>query len=162
VSFDSDPNNVIPQVLAGIRGILNSAAKEPGVKRFVFTSSSSAATSPKPNKKFTINKDTWNEEDVEAAWMPAPYGPSRAWFVYAASKTQAEQELWKYVREQKPHFVANAVLPNTNIGPLFYPTQWGSTTNWALDVYRGKSDFLPDAPPRKSYTSEISMPESRS
>jgi nucleoside-diphosphate-sugar epimerase len=162
VSFDSDPNNVIPQVLAGIRGILNSAAKEPGVKRFVFTSSSSAATSPKPNKKFTISKDTWNEEDVEAAWMPAPYGPSRAWFVYAASKTQAEQELWKYVREQKPHFVANAVLPNTNIGPLFYPTQWGSTTNWALDVYRGKSDFLPDAPPRKSYTSEMSMPESRS
>lgn len=162
MSFDSDPNNVIPQVLAGIRGILNSAAKEPGVKRFVFTSSSSAATSPKPNKKFTISKDTWNEEDVEAAWMPAPYGPSRAWFVYAASKTQAEQELWKYVREQKPHFVANAVLPNTNIGPLFYPTQWGSTTNWALDVYRGKSDFLPDAPPRKSYTSEMSMPESRS
>jgi nucleoside-diphosphate-sugar epimerase len=161
VSFDSNPNNVIPQVLAGIRGILNSAAKEPGIKRFVFTSSSSATTSPKPNKKFTISKDTWNEEDVEAAWMPPPYDPSRAWFVYAASKTQAEQELWKYVREQNPHFVANAVLPNTNIGPLFYPTQFGSTTNWALDIYRSKSDFLPSAPPRKSCTSEISMPELR-
>ena len=153
MSFDSNPNNVIPQVIAGLRGILNSAAKEPSVKRFVYTSSSSAATSPKPNTKFTIGKDTWNEEDVKAAWGPPPYEPSRAWFVYAASKTQAEQELWKYVREQKPHFVANSILPNSNIGPLFYPTQFGSTTNWVLDIYRGEAKFLPDAPPRKSYAS---------
>lgn len=152
-----NPNNVIPQVISGIKGILNSAEMEPSVKRFVYTSSSSAATSPKPNEKFTITKDTWNEEDVKAAWMPPPYEPARAWANYAASKTQAEQELWKWAREQKPHFAVNSVLPNTNIGPLFYPTQFGSTTNWALDIYRGKAEFLPDAPPRKSRLSGMQM-----
>jgi nucleoside-diphosphate-sugar epimerase len=149
VSFESNPNNVIPEVLSGLRGILDSAAREPTVKRFVYTSSSSATTSPKPNKKFTITKDTWNNEGVEAAWRPPPYELDRAWDIYTASKTQAEQELWKYVREQKPHFVANSVLPNTNIGAQFYPTQFGSTTNWVLDIYKKTSKFLPDVPPRK-------------
>jgi len=54
LSFSADPNAVIPEVIAGIKSILNSAKKEPSVKRFVYTSSSTAATNPKPNKKFTL------------------------------------------------------------------------------------------------------------
>jgi nucleoside-diphosphate-sugar epimerase len=115
----------------------------------VYTSSSTAATVPKPNKKFTITKDTWNTEDIEAAWKPLPYEDSRKWAVYGASKTQAEQELWKFVAEQKPHFSANSILPNANYGPLIFPTQAGSTNNWVTGIYKGESEHTKGIPPRK-------------
>jgi nucleoside-diphosphate-sugar epimerase len=57
LTFDSDPNKVIPEVLAGVNGILKSAAKEPSVKRFVYTSSSTAITAPIPNKEFIIDEN---------------------------------------------------------------------------------------------------------
>lgn len=62
---------------------------------------------PYPNKKFTIEHDSWDEPAVEQAWAPAPYEPTRAYAVYAASKTQTEQALWKFVKEQKPGYVLN-------------------------------------------------------
>jgi hypothetical protein len=67
MTFDPDPNKVIPEVLAGISGILKRAASEPSIKRFVYTSSSTAATGAQPNKEFNITTDTWNEEDVKKA-----------------------------------------------------------------------------------------------
>jgi len=39
LSFSSNPNDVIPDVLAGVRHILESAVKQLSVKRFVYTSS---------------------------------------------------------------------------------------------------------------------------
>ena len=42
MTFDSNLNKVISEVLAGVNGILKSAASEPSVKRFVYTSSSTA------------------------------------------------------------------------------------------------------------------------
>lgn len=65
MTYDSDPNQVIPEVLDGINGILKSAASEPSVKRFVYTSSSTAATAPKPNKHFDITTELWNEDDIK-------------------------------------------------------------------------------------------------
>ena len=65
-TFDSDPNKVIPEVLAGVNEILKSAGKKPGVKQFVFTSFSTAITSPIPNKEF-IDTDVWSEADIKAA-----------------------------------------------------------------------------------------------
>jgi len=38
LTLDPDPNKVVSEVLAGIKGILKSAAKEPSVERFVYTS----------------------------------------------------------------------------------------------------------------------------
>ena len=60
-----------------MQGILKSAANEHSVKRFVFTSSSTAATDPIPNKEFTIGTDTWNDATIEAAWAPPPYKDDR-------------------------------------------------------------------------------------
>lgn len=87
--------------------IIKTAATIPTIKRFVYTSSSSAATFPYPDKEFTTEHDSWNEPAVKQAWAPAPYEPSRAYAVYAASKTQVEQVLWKFVKEEKPGFVLN-------------------------------------------------------
>jgi nucleoside-diphosphate-sugar epimerase len=148
LTFDADPNAVIPEVIDGIKSILKSTQKEPLVKRFVYTSSSTACAGPKPNKVFTIDADTWNDEEVEAAWAPPPYEDDRKWAVYGASKTLAEQEMWKFVEEEKPGFVANAVLPNANFGPLIEKSQPGSTNQWPKIVYSGGVKILKDVPPQ--------------
>ncbi|KAF2761114.1 NAD(P)-binding protein [Pseudovirgaria hyperparasitica] len=147
LTFDPDPQKVIPVVIAGIEHVLESTAAEPSVKRLVYTSSSTAATNPKPNVKFDIDENTWNEECVERAWAPGPIKEDRAWDVYGASKTQAEQALWKFVKEKKPHFVANSVLPNTNMGPIIDPdNQPASTGNWVPDTYNGGTAMDTPAP----------------
>lgn len=102
-----DPNVVIPTVITGALNALRSAAKEPGVKRFVLTSSSTAAYSPRPGVAFDITEKSWNEEAVAEAWADPPYDESRGLAVYAASKTQSEQAVWKWVKEEKPDFVVN-------------------------------------------------------
>lgn len=61
-TFGTDPNKVIPPTKAGVLSILKSAAKESSVKRFVLTSSSTAALLPKLNKEFTVSKDDWDQE----------------------------------------------------------------------------------------------------
>ncbi|TVY19806.1 Aldehyde reductase 2 [Lachnellula arida] len=60
--------------------------------------------------------DTWNEDVIKDAYRDPPYEPERAYPVYAASKTLAEKEAWKFVEEEKPSFVLNTVLPNLNFG----------------------------------------------
>ena len=77
-----------------------------------------AATAPKPNTEFHIDSSTWNDEDVEAAWKPGPYKPERAWAVYGASKVQAEQACFGFMKEKKPGFVFNSVIPDTVMGEI--------------------------------------------
>ena len=93
VALDPNPNNVIPAAIAGAVNALKAAYAEPGVKRFVLTSSATAVVWPSPDQPGTIvTEDTWNEDAVKRAWAEPPYKPERALAVYAASKTQAEQE----------------------------------------------------------------------
>lgn len=111
MNLDHDPNNVIPPTIAGAVNALKAAYAEPSVKRFVLTSSSTAVVSiAKGRAGITASETTWNEESVKAAWAPPPYTPERAWEVYGASKTQAEQEVWKYHEEhrrERPDLVVN-------------------------------------------------------
>ncbi|KAK3170289.1 hypothetical protein OEA41_009676 [Lepraria neglecta] len=111
LTFDTDPNKVISDVVSGAR--------------------------QKPNVEFTISTKNWNNEDIEAAWKPAPYEPERAWSVYGASKTQAEQKMWDFVKEKKPSFVLNAVLPNSNMGEIISDKQPASTGGWVRSLYNG-------------------------
>lgn len=145
-----DPNVGVPTVVDGVLNALR-AAESVGVKRFVMTSSSTAAASPQPNKIFTIDSKTWNEEAVKAAWAPPPYeGLQRRLDVYSASKTQSEQAAWKFMREEKPGFSLNAVLPNMNIGKILHEDQgFPSTTGWirALwDGFEGHEDLAYNPP----------------
>lgn len=102
-----DPNLAIPPVLAGIRGILQSAAREESMRRFVLTSSAIAVLEPTLLKE-TATVDMWNDRAVERAWAPPPYLESRSMDVYAASKVLGEKEMWSWVAREKPHFVANS------------------------------------------------------
>ncbi|KAK6606751.1 aldehyde reductase protein [Botrytis cinerea] len=148
MSFSPNPNDVIPECIAGVNSILNSAAAEPSVKRFVITSSSIAAAKPTPNKEFYIDENTWNDEDVEAAYAPPPYDPSRSWIVYGASKVESERAVWKYMKEKKPAFVANAVLPDAVMGLILDPTQASSTGGFVRNLYLGDNSVLKDLPPQ--------------
>ncbi|MBE7181519.1 MAG: hypothetical protein INR71_09990 [Terriglobus roseus] len=119
--MEPDPNIVVPAVVDATTNALKSAFKEPSVKRFVLTSSSTAAYSPDEgnDKPLKVTVDTWNDSVVEAAWAPPPYTADRGFVTYSASKTQGEQALWKYYKEhaaEKPGFVVNSVLPNMNTG----------------------------------------------
>ena len=150
LSFDADPNKVIPAVVSGAVNAATAAAKQASVKRFVYTSSSTAITPPKPNVEFTISTDDWNKEDVEAAWKPPPYEDGRAWAVYGASKTQAEQAMWKFVKDHNPGFFLNTVLPNANFGEILSDKQPASTGGWAKAIYEGNFDAVKDIPPQWS------------
>ena len=48
------------------------ALQEPSVKSFVYTSSSTAALLPQPNKRIKVTKHTWNDDSVNAAKGPKP------------------------------------------------------------------------------------------
>ncbi|CAC9890405.1 unnamed protein product [Aureobasidium pullulans] len=151
LSFSKDPNDVIPEVIAGVTHTLEAANNEPSVKRFVFTSSSTAATNPVPNKEFNIDASTWNQIAIDKAWAPPPYTEAdRGWNVYGASKTQAEQEIWKYVKESKPHFECNTILPNANFGPILDKDQDASTAGWIRDIFtKGFAPQLEQIPPHE-------------
>jgi nucleoside-diphosphate-sugar epimerase len=147
MTFSDDPYMVIPEVVSGVASILSSAAHEPSIKRFVLTSSAASCSSPHPGKEFNISSKTWNDDDVEAAWRPPPY-TGRGWTVYAASKTLAERALWEFIQEKKPHFTANAVLPNLNLGPKFAKGQAALTSDYVTGIYYGRTDDIKGVLPR--------------
>lgn len=98
-----DPAVHIPRTVNGALNALKAAAAEPEMRRFVYTSSSLAATKPMPNKRFTVTTDTFNEEAVERCKQPG----TSITTVYAASKVAAERAIEQWVRENKPSLVVN-------------------------------------------------------
>ncbi|KAI8158663.1 hypothetical protein K4K49_004780 [Colletotrichum sp. SAR 10_70] len=123
MTLDPNPNNVIPVAIKGALTALKSAYAQPSVKRFVFTSSSAAAGPKDDSPDSVITEDSWNESAVNIAWADPPYSPERSGAVYAASKTQAEQEVWKYHKEhrsERPDLVVNTeyFIDNDDTGRL--------------------------------------------
>ena len=159
-SLDPNPHNVIPGTISGIINALEAAAQEPSVKRFVLTSSSLAAVIPKPNNPVKVTTDTWTDEAVELAYRDPPYEPERALPVYAASKTLAEREAWKFMDEKKPAFTLNTVLPNMNFGAsLDFANQGHPSTSAVLAaLFKGDTNYLGGITPRRSplmYTTQV-------
>lgn len=138
LSFNPDPNNVITGCVAAIESILGVAQSTKSIKRFVYTSSSNAATRPLSDRPRHINSKTWNEEILEEAWAPPPYEADRAYAVYAASKVACERAAWKFMQETQPDFIFNTVLPNYTTGVVLQPLGIpgaGSTARWVRDVF---------------------------
>ncbi|KAF5619455.1 NADPH-dependent aldehyde reductase [Fusarium sp. NRRL 52700] len=115
----ADPNVAIPATIESALSVCQSAAKEPSVKRFVFTSTFWAATFPVPGVGDTItNLDTWNDAAIQAAWAPPPYEPDRILPAYIAAKIEAEKAVWKFVKDEKLPWVVNSVSPCVILGDL--------------------------------------------
>jgi nucleoside-diphosphate-sugar epimerase len=138
LSFNPDPNVVITGCINGIKAILQEAHSTPTITRFVYTSSSNAATRPLVDEPKCIDSSSWNDDILEEAWAPPPYGDDRAYAVYAASKVACERAAWDFMRDQQPSFVFNTVLPNYTSGIILHPLSIngiGSTARWVRDVF---------------------------
>lgn len=78
-------------------------------------------------------QDTWNDTAVALATDPiqfatVPDDAAKGLITYCASKVLGEKACWDYMRQQKPHFTLNTVVPNFNTGPSLHPTQPASSS----------------------------------
>ncbi|KAK1993902.1 NAD dependent epimerase/dehydratase [Colletotrichum falcatum] len=140
VKFSPNPDDVVPITVAGALNGLKAAYAEPGVKRFVLTSSSSTVLPAGPEafkQPHVITHDTWSAEAVELAYAPPPYIPAHSVFVYSASKVESEKAVWEYHEEHRharPDLTVNSVLSTTNFGKCLdvgnqgYPSSMGFIT----------------------------------
>jgi nucleoside-diphosphate-sugar epimerase len=149
VSISPNPNEVIPQTVAGVLNVLSSAIKEPSVERFVYTSTAVTGFMPVPNTKFYVDSNSWNDMAVQIAWAPPPYEPSRGMTVYMASKVEAERAVLQFVKDHKPKFAVNTVNPFTTLGKVLSKNQTGSTTDWIRQLWSGEIDSIKAIPCRK-------------
>ncbi|KAK8058456.1 hypothetical protein PG994_008904, partial [Apiospora phragmitis] len=138
-SMNPSRHEVIPGTVTSTTNAFKAAASEPRVKRFVLTSSSAAALVPKSNTPCTVTMDTWKDESVAIAYRDPPYELERGFPVYAASKTLSEKKAWKSVRERKPGFVLNTVLPNMTFGASLDSVNQGhpSTSGMLAELFCG-------------------------
>ena len=139
-TFGSDPNLVVPPTVAGVKKLLHAAAKEETVKRFVLISSIAAAGAPLPGLKWHLDQNSWNDWAIEQAWAPPPY-ENRGGQVYSAAKAEAEKAMWTFMRDEKPNFVANAILPFILIGPVLHEKQNASTASMIFAIHNGAKNF---------------------
>lgn len=156
-SFGQDAEEIINKAVTGNIALLEAAAREPSgsVRRFVVTSSSTAATLPLPNKEMTVTADTWNDEAVDVARNKVGefIGPNFYGFVvYAASKTEGERAVWNWVKQNNPKFVVNAILPGFNGGKILTGGSEGVTAAFTANCAR--KGERPPLPPRECEASE--------
>lgn len=107
VTMDPSVEKVIGTTVTGTMSALQSAAKEPSVKRFVLTSSAGAVRDmDKHSPERSISVDEFNEDAIEAVKnLPDSLTDAeRGHIAYIASKTISEKRAWEWVNETKPHF----------------------------------------------------------
>ncbi|KII83927.1 hypothetical protein PLICRDRAFT_118805 [Plicaturopsis crispa FD-325 SS-3] len=138
VSMSTNVDEVVGSAVKTTLSILRAAAATPSVKRFVLTSSSVAAGFPARNVAYTLTENSWNDVSAKVV-ASAEEDPLKGVHVYAVSKTEGEKAAWKFVKEEKPGFVFNAVLPDNNQGP-FLDLKPQSSAHFALTVLAGKGD----------------------
>lgn len=150
MTFDPDPNTVVPRAVELINTALEAAASTPSVKRFVMTSSSATAWFGKQDTVFDLTADTWNTIQVEQAFAPPPHAPDYGFAVYCASKTKQEQAAWKFMEERKPGFIFNAVLPECVIGTILSPENQGypSSVSFIKAAFEGNMELANVLPPQ--------------
>jgi nucleoside-diphosphate-sugar epimerase len=124
-AYNPDPQAVIPMGIRCALELLEAAAREPSVKSVVYTSSQAAAVMLVPGKKYHITPESWNEESKAAWTMPVTPDFRRMLFNYMCAKTEAEQQSFAWVKEHKPQFTFNSVVPNLNFGTVTRPDKTG-------------------------------------
>ncbi|QIW96929.1 hypothetical protein AMS68_002447 [Peltaster fructicola] len=150
-TFSTHAHDVIPPTIMGALNALEAAAKEPKVRCFVYCSSVTAAASRGGGLRKEVTSESWNMGVFKAAWDRLPTeNLDRAWSVFASSKMQAEQAVWKWYREKRPNFVLNCVLPDMLFGRPLTPHQpsLGLSTHILRAVYESRSRAIEWVPPQ--------------
>ncbi|PWY63063.1 NAD(P)-binding protein [Aspergillus eucalypticola CBS 122712] len=134
---------LITGVISTNRSLLISAAREDTIKRFVYTSSSEAATlssfsEHQEGSSMSISANAWNEE-----------------------ATLGEQEIWKWAAENRPGFFINTVLPSVCFGASIDANSQGhsSSSGWPAAIFRNQFDqvwpFLQHIIPKGAYYVDV-------
>lgn len=137
MSFSNDPNEVIPRTVAGATGILEAAAAQPSVRRFVYTSSIVAAVMPMPGNDAVVGRDSWNDVATQMAWAPPPYDEGRSFPVYMASKIAAEKAVWEFAKQRRPAFDVSVISPSSIMGEPLDKRHANTLASFASIVYAG-------------------------
>ncbi|CAI8606466.1 unnamed protein product [Vicia faba] len=114
MDFESnDPENeVIKPAINGLLDIMKSCLKAKTVRRLVFTSSAGSVNVIE-NQKLLFDESCWS--DVEFCRRVKMTG-----WMYFVSKTLAEQEAWKFAKENKMDFIT--IIPPLVVGPFLSPS----------------------------------------
>lgn len=126
-----DRKEVLDNAQIGMQNLLQLAAREASVKRFVLTSSATAMSLPVFEQGMVYSSRMWNDSAVQGVWDLDPADPDTPIQVYAASKTISEKMLWEFVEKERPRFVANSVLPNFTLGPALHD-EFRNTSHYML------------------------------
>jgi len=116
-NFENGEKDAIIPAIEGNKAIISAAAKEPKVKRIVFTSSFAAVidVSHVSDPTFTFVAEHWNPITYEEA---AACNDIRA---YRGAKKFSELYAWDYVRDHEPHFDIAVIIPPMVFGPIVHP-----------------------------------------
>ena len=66
-----------------------------------------------------VDENTWNAAAIKAAWDANTPENEKGYAIYSASKTEAERAAWKWIKEHKPAFSFNTVLPNYTVSLVY-------------------------------------------
>lgn len=69
--MNSYPTVVTPEVLTRFNGNIKAADSKTSVNRFVYSFPSTETTKAKPEKVFAVDENTWNDQNMEAAYKSA-------------------------------------------------------------------------------------------
>jgi len=128
LSFSRDHDKVVEGTVTGILDLLRSASKIPSIKRVVLTSSRISVFDANKGDTYKVDNNAFNERFVKQSRESPADHPFKAVFAYAAGKTEGEKAAWKFVKDEKPSFQLNTVLPDLVIGEILNPNSDGSTS----------------------------------
>ncbi|KAF3762849.1 hypothetical protein M406DRAFT_72835 [Cryphonectria parasitica EP155] len=100
-TFEDNERDMLIPARKGALSVLESAMKADTIRKFIYTSSFAAVTSPHldPRPGYIYSENDWNP----VQWDEAVASTDKH-FVYLASKTFAEQAVWDFARTRTPHF----------------------------------------------------------
>jgi nucleoside-diphosphate-sugar epimerase len=109
----NDPQGVINANVGGTLNVLQAAAKEPSVLRFVLTSAALAVRQIEEIEgpgAGVMTANEYNETAIKLARSMPDSLPEvkKGMIVYAAAKAMTEKALWDWVEQNKPCLVVNS------------------------------------------------------
>ncbi|GAA5880467.1 hypothetical protein JCM16303_005392 [Sporobolomyces ruberrimus] len=136
VTFSND-DDIIQGSIDLTLNALRSASLVPSIKSVVLTSSYICAAMPQVGQDgIEFDENSWNDQIIEVTKQVPKDDPFRGMFIYMTSKVESEKAAWNFVKEEKPSFTFNTVLPAFCFGEIFDPVkQHGSTAGITRDVF---------------------------
>lgn len=130
-TYDTKDNEeeLVKPAIAGVKAVLEAAAKQSSVKRVVVTSSFAAILDvgrrEREEGRFAYTAEDWNPLSYEEAVAK----DTTAVVAYRGSKKFAELAAWDFVKERKPAFDIVTLCPPMTFGPIAHPISSLSALN---------------------------------